>query len=93
MARARLSAVVHGYVQGVFFRANTQKRAIELGLTGWVKNRNDGSVELIAEGEKEALGALLIWCGKGPSGAKVDKVEHSWEDFKGEFTSFSIHYR
>jgi len=93
MIKTRLHAIVYGYVQGVFFRANTQRKAIELGLSGWVRNRNDGSVEIIAEGEKEALGSLLSWCKKGPPGARVDRMEHSWEDFKGEFSSFSIRYR
>ena len=93
MAKARASAVVYGLVQGVFFRANAQKKAIELGLTGWVRNRGDGSVELVAEGEKEAVEALLSWCREGPKGAKVDKIEYSLEDFKGEFNSFSVNYR
>ena len=93
MAKARLGTVVHGLVQGVFFRANAQKKAIELGLSGWVRNRDDGSVELVAEGEKEGLEALLSWCKTGPQGAKVERVEHCWENFKGEFSSFSIRYR
>jgi acylphosphatase len=58
-----------------------------------VKNRRDGSVEILAEGEREALEALLDWCRKGPPTARVDRIEHSWDDFKGEFSSFSVAYR
>ncbi len=92
MAKARLHVQVYGVVQGVFFRSSAEEKASNLGLTGWVKNRRDGSVEILAEGEKEALEALLAWCEKGPEGSKVDRVEHSWEDFKNEFHSFYITY-
>jgi len=92
MAKARLHIEVYGIVQGVFFRSNTQKKAFSLGLTGWVRNRNDGSVEVLAEGEKQSLEELLAWCGKGPPGARVDKLKHCWEEYKGEFSSFSIRY-
>ena len=92
MAKARLHVEVYGIVQGVFFRSSTQEKAFSLGLTGWVKNRRDGSVEIIAEGEREFLEALLSWCRKGPAGARVDRLEHFWDDFKGEFNSFSISY-
>ncbi|MEM3555286.1 MAG: acylphosphatase [Candidatus Micrarchaeia archaeon] len=92
MAKARLHAEIYGIVQGVFFRSNTQRKAFSLGLTGWVRNRRDGSVEVLAEGEREALEELLSWCRKGPPGARVDRVEHFWEDYKGEFSSFSIRY-
>lgn len=92
MAKARLHAEIYGIVQGVFFRSNTQKKALSLGVVGWVRNRRDGSVEVVAEGEREALEALLAWCWKGPPGARVDRVEHSWEEHKGEFKVFSIKY-
>jgi acylphosphatase len=92
MAQARLHIQVYGIVQGVFFRSSTEEKASSLGLTGWVKNRKDGSVEILAEGERSDLEALLSWCEKGPEGSKVDKVEHSWDEFKGEFHSFYITY-
>ena len=66
---------IHGRVQGVFFRAWTAEQARELGLTGWVRNRRDGSVELIAFGEQGALDALIHRCGRGPSGARVERFE------------------
>ena len=66
---------IHGRVQGVFFRAWTAEQARELGLTGWARNRRDGSVELLAFGEEEALDALIHRCGRGPSGARVDRFD------------------
>jgi acylphosphatase len=92
MAKARLHIEVYGIVQGVFFRSGTEEKAFNLGITGWVKNRRDGSVEILAEGEKDSLEALLSWCRKGPQGSRVDRVEHSWDDFKGQFSSFYVTY-
>ena len=88
--KSRLHIVVHGYVQGVFFRANTQELANRLGLTGWVRNSSNGSVEILAEGEKEKLDELLRWCQRGPSGALVEKVESEWLEFRAEFNVFSV---
>ena len=90
--RKRLHARIYGLVQGVFFRANTRERAIELGIVGWVKNREDGSVEVLAEGEEEALKKLLDWLHRGPSGARVERVDYEWGDAKNEFESFVIKY-
>lgn len=92
MAKARLHMRIYGDVQGVFFRANTKERADALGLTGWVRNREDGSVECVAEGEKEKLEKLLEWCKTGPPGASVSEVRSEWKEFKGEFRNFSIRY-
>jgi acylphosphatase len=66
---------VSGVVQGVFFRASTQARARELGLTGWAKNLADGRVEVVAGGDAEAIDALERWLQHGPPGARVDAVE------------------
>ncbi|ELR71236.1 acylphosphatase [Fulvivirga imtechensis AK7] len=65
---------INGRVQGVFYRASTQKKAKELGITGGVKNQPDGSVYVEAEGSEDQLNALVEWCKSGPSTAKVDKV-------------------
>lgn len=92
MAMARLHLRVKGDVQGVFFRANTKDKADELKVTGWVRNCRDGSVECVAEGEKEKLEELTEWCKKGPPGAKVNSVESGWEEFKGNFKAFSVRY-
>lgn len=66
--------LVSGQVQGVFFRASTESTALRLGLTGWVRNLADGSVELIACGEDEKLGELERWLWRGPARARVEKV-------------------
>lgn len=64
-----------GRVQGVFFRQHTRDKAIELSISGWVRNRDDGSVELIAEGEEEALKIFVQWCHHGPERANVEEVQ------------------
>jgi acylphosphatase len=71
----RVHAVVRGVVQGVGYRASMLAEATRLGLTGWVRNLPDGSVELEAEGTTAAVDALLAWCARGPWGARVDGVE------------------
>lgn len=75
MAEACLHCYVTGRVQGVFFRANTQKQAQRLGLTGWVKNMDDGRVEVMANGEQLQLAELKKWLAKGPLGARVKKLD------------------
>ncbi len=79
-------------MQGVFFRAETCSQAYSVGLTGWVRNRWDGSVEAVFEGEDQKVQKMIAWCYKGPPSAVVDDVEVSWEEYKGEFTSFSVRY-
>ena len=65
---------ITGLVQGVFFRAETLKKATELGLTGWVRNTDDGAVEVHAQGAEEKLKELEQWCTKGPPRAQVQNV-------------------
>ena len=81
-----------GIVQGVFFRANIRHEAESLGITGWVRNRWDGRVEAVFEGEKTEVDRMFSWCHKGPPGAAVKDVEVAWEDYLGEFDSFFIKY-
>jgi acylphosphatase len=88
----RLHVVISGRVQGVFFRARTQDMARALLLTGWVKNRSDGSVEAVFEGEEDDLKAMLAWCRKGPPAAKVTRVEVNEEPLSDPFESFTIRY-
>jgi len=90
--KARIHLFVYGLVQGVFFRANTQEKANSLGLTGWVKNNSDGSVELTAEGDKEKLEELLDFCNKGPESSKVSSVKKEWKEYKGEFKNFEVRH-
>jgi len=74
MARRRIHVIVKGRVQGVFFRRTTLEEAERLGLSGFVKNRPDGSVEIEAEGSEEALRAFLDFCRRGPEHAQVEDV-------------------
>lgn len=90
MALKQVHVVVRGRVQGVFFRASTQREARRLGLVGWVKNRGDGAVELCAEGEEEALKELVAWAHHGPGAARVEKVDVRWRGFGGEHSDFRI---
>lgn len=88
--RQRLQASVHGHVQGVNFRYYTRQTAQRHGLTGWVRNRPDGSVSVLAEGDEAGLRALLAWLHDGPPFALVERVEARWEAASGEFRAFSI---
>jgi acylphosphatase len=90
MATKRVQMTVRGRVQGVFFRASAQREARRLGVTGYVRNRPDGSVEVLAEGEEFALRELVVFCSKGPSTARVDRVETRWRKYTGEFPDFRI---
>lgn len=90
MDTIRAHLIIEGRVQGVFFRDSTRREAIELGLCGWVKNRFDGSVEVVAEGPKEKIETLIAWCHHGPPIARVTKVHEIREDYTGEFDSFKV---
>ncbi len=90
MGVVRAHVYISGIVQGVFFRANTLKVAKKLGLKGFVRNLPDGRVEAVFEGEEEAVKKAIEWCRRGPSLARVDKVEVIWEEPKGEFEDFYI---
>jgi acylphosphatase len=90
MDTIRAHLIIEGRVQGVFFRDSTRREAIELGLCGWVKNRFDGSVEVVAEGPKEKVETLIAWCHHGPPVARVTKVHEIREDYTGEFDSFRV---
>ena len=89
---ARAHVIFHGRVQGVFFRANTQRQAVELGLKGWVKNLPDRTVEAVIEGPKPKVEQLIEWCSRRQPMAKVTDAEVTWEDYSGDFDSFEIVY-
>ncbi len=78
--------VIHGRVQGVGFRASLAWEAQKLGLTGWVRNRRDGTVEAMIQGSDEAVATMIAWARRGPPGARVDRVEV--ELGSGEFSDF-----
>lgn|SRR5574341_244427 len=86
----RLHAIIRGQVQGVNFRAYTRREAISLGLTGWVRNRADYSVETAAEGPQEALEQFLAFLHQGPPLAVVASVDSQWLNAIGEFSDFTI---
>lgn len=88
----RAHVVIQGLVQGVYFRASTREEAVRLGVGGWVRNREDGSVEALFEGEKKKVEEIVAWCCRGPSGAHVAKVDLKWEPYKGEFKHFDVRY-
>lgn len=88
----RVRALVRGLVQGVNFRWYTQRRAVDVGLCGFVRNLPDGLVEVVAEGERGSLDTLLDWLRVGPSAAIVESVEAQWTSPTGEFTRFEVRY-
>jgi len=90
--QARIHAFVSGVVQGVGFRYFTLRIARELGLKGFVRNLPDGRVEVVAEGDKEALARLIDKLHVGPWLARVESVDVRWEEYKGEFDSFDIEF-
>jgi acylphosphatase len=91
-AKTRLHAVVHGRVQGVSFRYYTQRRATALGLTGYVRNLWDETVEVVAEGQRSDLEELLAFLRVGPRAAFVTKVEIRWAVPSHEFKRFEVRY-
>ena len=87
---ARLRILVHGRVQGVFFRHAAAEEARSLGLRGWVKNLASGDVEIVAEGPRRELKILAAWANQGPRLARVTGVEEDWSDYRGEEGPFAI---
>ena len=75
MARERRRVVVHGRVQGVFFRDSTTREARAHGVAGWVRNRPDGSVEAVFEGSREGVEALVAFARRGPEHARVERAD------------------
>jgi len=88
----RAHVIINGRVQGVFFRYATQEEATRLGLKGWVKNRRDGQVEAVFEGDEATVEKMLKWCHQGPPHAVVNKIDVNREDYEGEFDGFNIRY-
>ena len=88
--KSRIHVLLSGRVQGVFFRGQAENWAVELGLTGWVRNRADGRVEVVAEGERGPLEIFVGRLRQGPAYARVDAADVRWLDFTGEFDSFRV---
>jgi acylphosphatase len=88
--RVRRHVVVRGDVQGVFFRDSTRKEAEANGVAGWVRNRDDGSVEAVFEGSNDAVESMLEWCRSGPSRAQVEDMDVSVEDDSDGLEGFEV---
>ena len=92
--KVRAKVVFSGRVQGVFFRANTQRFAIEQGnVHGWVRNMPDGTVTAVFEGKKTDILKVVSRCVHDQTHARVRSHDIQWEEYKGEFDGFSITYR
>jgi acylphosphatase len=90
LANVRKHAIIKGLVQGVWFRATTREQALAHHVTGWVKNTNAGNVEAVFEGEADDVEKVIQWCHRGPGGARVEEVDVETEEYKGEYSTFSI---
>lgn len=88
MVRRRL--VIHGRVQGVFYRASCREEAEARGLSGWVRNLPDGTVEALLQGPEEQVRDMIRWCYAGPPGARVSKIEVTPEEAAGDLRGFRI---
>lgn len=86
----RVHAVIVGRVQGVFFRMETKKKADACQVCGWVRNRPDGTVEAVFEGERDSVEDVLKWCRQGPSSARVESVKTSEQPVTGDCRGFDI---
>jgi acylphosphatase len=87
-----LHLMIHGRVQGVWFRASTKEVADRLKIQGWVRNTPDGSVETHIQGENKAVTEMLAWCYQGPAGARVDMIDVTEVKAQSEYKTFSIRY-
>lgn len=90
----RVKVKIHGLVQGVFYRANTRDKAKQIGVTGWVKNMPDNTVEAVFEGEADKVDEMIEWCKTGPPSAEVEKIEilENEQVEINSFKSFEIKY-
>ncbi|MFH1156576.1 MAG: acylphosphatase [Pseudomonadota bacterium] len=90
--KKQLHVIISGKVQGVFFRVATQQTARELGITGWVKNLPDGTVEAVFEGSDMEIQQMMLWCHSGPPGSRIDKISIKTSTACPGFSSFDIRY-
>jgi len=88
--QVRARVVITGKVQGVYFRAETQRAARQRNVRGWVRNRPDGSVEALFEGDEPSVKAMLEWCRQGSPLSRVEHVDVRWETHKGDWDRFDI---
>lgn len=92
MVQKQIHIFVTGRVQGVFFRQSTKVMAIKNNVKGWVRNLDDGRVEIVAQGETQDIDNLAHWCKTGPANSRVDEFELSEENISDEFETFEVRY-
>tara|TARA_B100001750_G_scaffold93590_1_gene73819 strand:+ start:192 stop:470 length:279 start_codon:yes stop_codon:yes gene_type:complete len=92
MVLKRIHIFVTGRVQGVFFRQSTKVVAIKNNVNGWVRNLDDGRVEIVGEGEESNINSFIDWCKTGPANSRVDEFELSEENITNEFKIFEVRY-
>ena len=92
MVQKQIHIFVTGRVQGVFFRQSTKVMAIKNNAKGWVRNLDDGRVEIVAQGETQDIDNLAHWCKTGPANSRVDEFELSEENISYEFENFEVRY-
>ena len=88
LPKKTLRLVIHGRVQGVFFRDSMRREAQNLAVAGWVRNRSDGTVEAVVQGESADVDAIVRWARHGPERAQVERIEI--EQHGGSYTSFEV---
>lgn len=88
--KVRANVIISGKVQGVFFRAETLKAASKNNVSGWVRNKKDGTVEAVFEGKEKDVLSILEWCKTGSPLSMVKNTDVRWDDYQGEFSSFEI---
>ena len=90
--KKRIKLKIYGLVQGVGYRYMSQKTAKIFGFTGYVRNLEDGTIEILAEGEEKKLKEFIDWCYNGVGPAQVQKIEKSWSEATSEFSDFLIKF-
>jgi acylphosphatase len=89
-SKTRAHVMISGRVQGVFYRSDTRDAALRIGVAGWVRNTRDGRVEAVFEGDRADVEEMVQWCRSGPPNARVENVATDYQEYRGEFESFSI---
>ena len=92
MVQRRVHIFVNGRVQGVFFRQATKVIAIKNNVTGWVRNLDDGRVEILIEGDDKCVDSVIAWCDCGPANSRVDDIQINNENYLGSFENFEVRY-
>ena len=92
MVQKRVHIFVNGRVQGVFFRQATRVIAIKNNVTGWVRNLDDGRVEILIEGDDKCVDSVIAWCDCGPANSRVDDIQINNEEYSGELENFEVRY-